>query len=293
MIALAFAAETAHEVAHHAAEGAHHEPAQQHAVKELANFITLLVQKLHGTPIGDFLHRWENVIFSFIAGIFLVAVFLIGTRKKEMTPSGFQNFLEMIVEALENMVVGIMGPQGRKYVPFIGTLFLYIFVQNWMALIPGMKASTSSINTTAGLAVSVFFYVQFVGLRENGLGHYILHLMGNPKDMVGWLMVPLNLPLHILEEFIRPLSLALRLFGNITGEDALIAVFAGFGIMALSAFHSPIGLPLQLPFMMLSMLLGTIQALVFSLLSTIYISLMLPHDDHHETHSGEVAHAHH
>ena len=93
---------------------------------------------------------------------------------------------------------------------------------------------------------------------------------------------------YILEEFIRPLSLSLRLFGNVFGEDALIAVFTGLGILSLSALHSPIGLPLQLPFMLLAMLTGTIQALVFSLLSTIYISLMLPHDDYEEGHAHEV-----
>ena len=184
------------------------------------------------------------------------------------------------------LVVGVIGPRGKNYVPFVGTLFVYIFTQNWMGLIPGLKSPTSSVNTTAGLAVSVFFYVQWVGLRENGLKNYILHLMGSPKDVVGWAMVPLNLPLHILEEFIRPLSLALRLFGNVLGEDALIGVFAGLGILAVSVFHSPVGLPLQLPFMMLAMLTGTIQALVFSLLSTIYISLMLPHEEH-DAHAHE------
>ena len=73
-------------------------------------------------------------------------------------------------------------------------------------------------------------------------------------------------------------SLSLRLFGNILGEDSLIAAFVGLGILALSFIHSPIGLPIQLPFFLLSMLLGTIQALVFTLLTTIYISLMLPHE---------------
>lgn len=280
------AVHTAHEAVTHAV---HHAPAAEGPIKELANFITLIVQKTHGTSAGDFLHRWENVIFSTIAAFLIVGIFYFGTRKKSLVPSGFQNLIEMIVEGLETLVVGVIGIRGRKYVPFIGTLFIYIFVQNWMGLVPGLKSPTSSINTTAGLAVAVFVYVQFVGLRENGFRHYILHLMGSPKDTVGWAMVPLNLPLHILEEFIRPLSLSLRLFGNVLGEDALIGVFAGLGILALSALHSPIGIPFQLPFMMLAMLTGTIQALVFSLLSTIYISLMLPHE---EDHHGHGAHAH-
>lgn len=274
-----------HEAIQHAESG-------NESIKELANFLTLIIEKLHGTVVGAFLHHWENFIFSMIAAIFLVIVFFIGTRKKSLIPDGLQNLLEMIVESLDNLVIGVIGPRGRAYVPFIGTLFIYIFIQNWMGLIPGLKSPTSSLNTTAGLAITVFFYVQFVGLRENGLKNYILHLMGSPKDAVGWAMVPLNFPLHILEEFIRPLSLALRLYGNLLGEDALITAFVGLGILALSAIHSPIGIPLQIPFMMLAMLTGTIQALVFSLLSTIYISLMLPHDDHEHTHETAHEHAH-
>ncbi|PIQ85510.1 MAG: ATP synthase F0 subunit A [Candidatus Omnitrophica bacterium CG11_big_fil_rev_8_21_14_0_20_45_26] len=275
------AAETVHETAHLASE---HAAQTEHAVKHLANFLTPIIEKLHGTPLGDFLHRWETVIFSWLAAIVISIIFTLGSRKQTLIPEGFQNFIETIVEAMENMVTGIIGSKGRAYVPFIGTLFIYIFVQNWLGLVPGMMSPTTNINTTAGLAICVFFYVQFIGLRENGLKGYLLHLMGSPNDAIGWCMVPLNLPLHILEEFIRPLSLALRLFGNIFGEETLIAVFAGFGILALSFFHSPVGLPLQVPFMMLSMLLGTIQALVFALLSTIYIALMLPHD-HEETHA--------
>ena len=264
-----------------ASEAAAHAPEAEQGMKESANFLTLVIEKMHGTPLGTFLHHWENFIFSMLAASFLVTICFLGTRKKSMVPDGLQNFLEMVVEGLESLVVGVIGARGRTYVPFVGTLFVYIFTQNWMGLIPGLKSPTSSINTTAGLAICVFFYVQWVGLRENGLKHYILHLMGSPKDTVGWAMVPLNLPLHILEEFIRPLSLSLRLFGNVLGEDALIAIFTGLGILALSFIHSPVGLPLQLPFMMLAMLTGTIQALVFSLLSTIYLSLMLPHEEEH------------
>ena len=256
-----------------------HETAQE-GLKELANGITLLNERWHEVPFIHFLHQWENVAFSLIAGFFLIALSFLATRKKSLIPDPLQNILELAVESLENLVTGIIGPRGRAYVPFIGTLFLYILTQNCMGLVPGMKAPTSSLNTTAGLAICVFFYVQGVGIKENGIFGYIDHLMGSPRDLVGWIMVPLNLPLHILEELIKPMSLSLRLFGNILGEDALIAAFVGLGILAVSFIHSPVGLPLQFPFMLLSILLGTIQALVFSLLSTIYISLMLPSSAH-------------
>lgn len=279
---------TLHEAVHQTVNGAGHQ-ATQEGLKELANWITLLNHYFHDVPFVHFLHQWENVVFSLIAGMTLVTISFFAVRKRTLIPGPLQNAMEYAVESLENLVVGIIGPRGQAHLPFIGTLFLYILTQNFMGLVPGMKAPTSSLNTTVALAVCVFFYVQGIGIKENGFFGYIHHLMGSPNDLVGWLMVPLNFPLHVLQEFIKPLSLSLRLFGNILGEDSLIAAFVGLGILALSFFHSPIGLPLQIPFLLLSILLGTIQALVFSLLTTIYISLMLPH---HEEHGSErVQHA--
>jgi F-type H+-transporting ATPase subunit a len=89
------------------------------------------------------------------------------------------------------------------------------------------------------------------------------------------------LPMHIIGEIAKPFSLALRLFGNITGEDILVAAFVGLGISALAFVGSPVGLPFNVPFILLGILLSTIQALVFTLLSTIYILMMLPHEEHH------------
>jgi F-type H+-transporting ATPase subunit a len=94
-------------------------------------------------------------------------------------------------------------------------------------------------------------------------------------------MVPLMLPLHVIGEIARPVSLSLRLFGNIMGEDVLIAAFTGLGVMTLAAVGSPVGIPLEFPFIFLGLLLSTIQALVFTLLSAIYFSQMLPHEEEH------------
>ena len=258
-------------------------PHAQEGLKEMANWITLVTERWHDTPWVNFLHRWENVVFAWMVALGLVTIALIGGRKKSEVPGPLQNFLEMVVEGLGRFVNDILGERGKEYVPFLGTLFLYILCQNLFGLVPAMKSPTSNLNTTVSLAVTVFFYVQWTGIRQNGLWGYFHHLMGSPCDLVGWIMVPLNLPLHILEEFIKPLSLSLRLFGNILGEDSLIAAFVTLGITALAFFHVPVGLPVQFPFMMLAVLTGTIQALVFALLSTIYISLMLPHATEHES----------
>jgi F-type H+-transporting ATPase subunit a len=151
---------------------------------------------------------------------------------------------------------------------------------NWMGMVPFGHSPSTSLNITASLAILVFLYAQWVGISRLGIIGYLDHLAGQPRDAVTWAMVPLMFPLHIIGELAKPMSLALRLFGNITGEDVLIAVFVGLGVAILS--FSPVGLPLQTPFYFLGIILSAVQALVFSLLATIYILLMLPHEEHEE-----------
>ena len=249
-------------------------------VKEVANWVTALNEYFPAVPWVQFLHHCENVVFSLTAAGFLILVGFLATRKKSLIPSGVQNAVEFAVESLDNLVVGIIGPKGRQHTPFVGTLFFFILLQNYMGIVPTMKSPTSNVNTTIALAACVFFYVQAVSMKENGLIGYFDHLMGNPRDLIGWFMVPLLLPIHIMGELIRPVSLALRLFGNILGEDALIGTMVVLGLLVLSFVKSPVGLPLQFPFMLLSLLFGAIQALVFTVLSAIYISLVLPHEEH-------------
>ena len=124
--------------------------------------------------------------------------------------------------------------------------------------------------------------MQYTGLTKLGLKGYVHHMLGSPTDPIGWAMTPLMFPLHIIEELAKPLTLSLRLFGNIMGEDVLLGVFAGLGVLVLSFIKIPVGIPLHLPFIFLALLLSTIQALVFTLLSSIYFLQMLPHDDHAE-----------
>lgn len=249
---------------------------------ELPNLLSIINEYfLADTSMGAFLHRWENVIFSFAIVLLLIIISKLATRNPQMIPSGLQNVVEMVVEQLEQFIVGVIGPEGRRFVPFLGTLFLYILFMNFAGLVPGLKASTSSVNQTIALALVVFVYVQFTAIKENGVTGYIDHLMGQPRNALQWVFVPLMLPIHIIGELAKPLSLSLRLFGNVTGEDILILIFVGLGVTIMSFSHLPIGIPLQLPFIFLAILTSFIQALVFMLLSTIYFAMMLPHDEEH------------
>jgi F-type H+-transporting ATPase subunit a len=265
-----------------ASEAAHGAGGGEEAQHELPNIITILNDTLiGGTTVGDFLHHWENVIFSMGVVVFLIVIARLAGRNPQMIPSGLQNVTEMVVEELEKFIVGVIGPRGRKFVPFLGTLFLYILFMNFAGLVPGLKASTSSVNQTVALALVVFVYVQFTALKENGVVGYLDHLAGSPRSGLQWAFVPLMLPIHVIGELAKPLSLSLRLFGNVTGEDILILIFVGLGVTIMSFSHLPIGIPLQLPFIFLAILTSTIQALVFMLLSTIYFAMMLPHEEEH------------
>ncbi|MFY9268770.1 MAG: F0F1 ATP synthase subunit A [Candidatus Manganitrophaceae bacterium] len=269
------------EVAKNAAEAA------GEASLEAPNIITLLHHYVHESKVVDFLHHFETPFFSAIVIFILVYLARQATRKPELIPGKLQNAVELVVEALDNFVVSVMGPVGRTYSPFIGTLFLYILAMNLIGIIPGMKSPTSSVNTTVALALTVFLYVQYTGIRNLGILGYLDHLSGSPrpKGPIGYLIalvsVPFNFVLHSIGELTKPLSLSIRLFGNIFGEDVLIGQMLLLGVAALSFMNSPVGVPLQVPFYLLAILTSIIQALVFSLLSTIYIFLMLPHEEHH------------
>jgi F-type H+-transporting ATPase subunit a len=226
------------------------------------------------------IYHWVNVIYAFVIGIFLSIIALIVYAKRQMVPGPFQNFIEMLVEGMFNFLHGILGDEAKRYVPFLGTIFFYVLCMNLMGIIPGGHSPSTSINITASLAILVFLYAQYTGIRRQGIVHYLDHLAGSPRDTIGWVLVVLLFPIHIIGEFAKPFSLAVRLFGNITGEDVLVAAFVSLGLTVMSFMHSPIGFPLNVPFILLGLLLSTIQALVFTLLSTIYILLMLPSTEH-------------
>ena len=264
-------ADTAHAVAEHG------------GAPEMPNWIEF-ARILFPGRVSDFLYQWHVVIFSIIVWVALSIVAGIAYKKRSIYPGRLQNAVEWIIESLHNLVVGILGEKGKRYLPFLGTLFVYIFTMNVFGLFPGMFSSTSKLNTTLALAVCVFLYVQFEGIRVQGIFGYLFHLAGSPRSTVEWCLVPLNLPLHVIGELAKPISLSLRLFGNISGEDMLLAIFIGLGISSLSFLHPPAwlpGLPLQFPFIFLALLTSFVQALVFTLLSTIYFSLMTHHDEGH------------
>lgn len=276
------AASDSHEPAAHDTESTG-EHAEEHHEEghELPNLIGMIFGHKAHPEITD-IQYWENVIFAFLAGLFLVIVAQRVYAKRQMIPGRLQNAVELMVEYFYDFFHSILGDQTKRFMPYLGTLFFYILTMNFMGLTPGLKAASSSINITASLALLTFLYAQYVGFKELGFVGWADHLAGSPRDVIGWAMVPLLLPIHIIGELAKPFSLAVRLFGNITGEDVLIFAFVGLGLSITASMGlEMVGLPLQVIFIPLAMLFSTIQALVFTVLSTIYIALMLPHGEGH------------
>jgi F-type H+-transporting ATPase subunit a len=215
------------------------------------------------------------VPFSFLVIVLLTVVSVLASRNIQKVPRGTQNFMEWAVEGLENFVISTMGEEGRKYTAFVGTFFIYIAVMNLLGMVPGMMAPTSSLNTTIALGLSAIVAVHYFAIREIGFKAWATHFMGDPK----WL-APLMIPLHIVGDVARPLSLSLRLFGNIFGEEMVIGILAGLSPILLRLAGFPVlALPIQLPMMLFGIFTALLQALVFSMLVCIYISVTI--GDHH------------
>ena len=240
---------------------------------ELPTFLSVIREHFEGTPVSGFIGEWENVIFSVLIGLILILVVHLGTRKMSMLPGRLQSFLEILAGGIDDFICGILGKEGRKYTPFIGTLFIYILSMNLFGLIPFMKSPTTSWSTTMALALCVFVFIQYTAVRKLSFKGYVDHLMGKPRGAMALsvLMPLMMLFLHLISEFIRPISLSLRLRSNIWGDDVLLALLTGFGFQ---------GIPLVIFNMFLALIASTVQALVFTLLTTIYFSFILLDEEH-------------
>jgi F-type H+-transporting ATPase subunit a len=207
--------------------------------------------------------------WSLVASVLLAAISITATRRVSLVPGRMQTAFEMVVGLIRTTVVGIMGPRGIDFVPFIGTLFLYIAFMNLMGLLPGFMAPTSNLNITAALALSVFVVVQFYGFKEHGIGYLKHFVEGVPMQFPYLLLAPLVGVVHLVGELVRPLTLALRLFGNLMAEEMVVLILIG---LVVGAARHWIPIPIQLPNMALGLLVSLVQAAIFTMLTTVYLA---------------------
>ena len=206
---------------------------------------------------------FKHVFYSWVCMATLFVIALILRRRLTLVPGGLQNFFEAVIDTTERYIRSSMGEAGEKFVPLLCGMLIYIFGMNILGLIPCCDAPTANLNTTVCMALFVFAYYNWVGIAR-WKAHYINQFLGPTK----WL-IPLMLPLEIVSQLSRPVSLSLRLFGNIRGEEIVIILFF---IMAPILGTIPIyGL----------FLLGKcMQAFVFFMLTMFYISSALEGPEH-------------
>jgi len=240
--------------------------------------------QLPGIP--DFVtHTWFIMI-----GLAVVA--FVASRNVQLVPHGLQNFFEVVLEQFVTLVDDLIGHEGRPYLPLVATLGIYILLANLLGLVPGLMSPTASLNTTAACAIIVFLVYHWIGIRKQGLVSYFKHFMGP----VVWL-APLMLPIEFISHLARPLSLSLRLFGNMMGGHILLAsMFFLMGLDGLFGWAlsgSPAGLAVGGPIRLLmfvfvlaflvplKILVSLIQAFVFVMLTCLYIAGALEEAEHH------------
>ncbi len=211
------------------------------------------------SPVPDYI-----VMVIFVAGL-LVILLGLASRRLSLIPSKRQSLLELIIEAFEGQLVEIIGEEGRKFLPMICTIGLFIFSANMIGLVPGFMSPTSKLNVTAGCALTVFVYYHWQGMKAQGVLRYLKNFTGPIPALA-----PLLLPIEIISHFSRPVSLSLRLFGNIFAEELLIVIIA-----------SIVPFVLPLPFMAVAIFTSVIQAFVFVLLSCIYIAGAVANEEGH------------
>ncbi len=172
-----------------------------------------------------------------------------------------RNILEIVVQAIYGQLRSIIGPRGDKFVTIVGSLFLYIFFCNIMGVVPGFESATANINTNLAMAVIVFLLYNYYGFKEHGFGYL--------KQFTGPLLMlaPLMVFIEVLSHLFRPMSLSIRLFGNMFGDHMVLGIFSDL-------------VPLVVPiiFLVQGMLVSMIQAFVFAVLATVYLALAISHD---------------
>lgn len=226
---------------------------------------------------------WYTVMF-FIACILSVVLILIMRGKLSADdPSNRQQTLEVGVLAVRNMLADIIGPHGLQYFPVIMTFAVLILVCNLMGLFPLFMTPTASTSVTFALGISSFIYYNYIGIKENGIGGHLKHLAGPIP-----LMMPLIFLIELISNLVRPLSLGIRLFGNMFADEKVFET-----VSKLAPPYTYFAFPVLMALMGLGVFVALVQTFVFILLSQLYISeVSHPHEEHEEHEQVEVGEPH-
>jgi F-type H+-transporting ATPase subunit a len=250
------------------------------------------VNSLHGTVEPLNLWVFTNYILFMVISVILVMLFFgIASRRMTLVPKGLGNVAEAGVEFVRNMCIDVIGPEGGKFFPFVGTLFFFILFNNVMGLIPGVKPATGTISVTATLAMITWIVFVWVGFAKNGFYGYFKSLIpSGVREMNIFARIFLGGFIFILEFLstfiIRPITLAVRLFANVYAGHIILGIFAAFVVIGVEGGLSlgliPAGLSLFMEVLMYAfeVFVAAIQAYVFAILTAVYIQMSLHASEH-------------
>jgi len=234
---------------------------------------------------------WYTIMFVIACILTVLVISLLKGKLSEDDPKGGQLTLEAAFLALKDLVVSVVGEHAFRYFPVIATFGVLILISNLMGLFPLFMSPTAHISVTFALGIASFVYYNYVGIAENGLINHLAHLTGPRLPLIlSILITPLIFAIELFSNMIRPATLGIRLFANMFADEQVAMIVSGL-YAPVTQFLVPI---ILLP---LAVFVAVVQAFVFTLLSTIYLSeVSHAHDDHgHEEHAdeahGEVAHA--
>jgi F-type H+-transporting ATPase subunit a len=267
-----------------------HDGQNTHEMEQLEQelWIVQAVNAAFGPAVARLLHALGrpvppgNVIPDYLVMAALIVVAwtilsLIARRSLSVeNPGRLQILLEDGLGALQGMLRDYIGEKGPRYLAIVTTMFVFILTGNLMGLVPGLKSPTSNINVTLGCALTVAVYYHIQGIREQGLVAYLKHFAAPPGAPL--FIAPIMLPIEIISHLSRVLSLSLRLFGNIFGEELVILI-----LFSIVPFLVP------LPMMFLGIITATLQAFIFVLLTTIYLGGAVATEHEHHEHGEMVA----
>lgn len=228
------------------------------------------------TVLGEYTPQtavpWYTVMFIIACLISIVIIWLLKRKLSEDEPSGGQQTLEVGVLAVRNLLVDVVGEHGIKYFPVVATFGVIILVSNLLGFIPGMMSPTASTSVTFALGISSFLYYNYIGIKENGLFGHLKHFMGPVLAIA-----PLLFVIELISNLVRPMSLGIRLFGNLFADEKVTENIAG-----LAPPYTYWVVPVLL--MPLGLFVAFIQTFIFMFLSMVYISEVShpPHDEHAE-----------
>ncbi len=211
-------------------------------------------------------HSFIFLTHMILSAIVVLVIAKVATASMRIVPTGTQNVMEAYLGGVMYMGTDVMGKEeARKYLPLVATIGLFVAVANLIGVVPGFEAPTASLNMTLALALVVFFYYNYEGIRRNGVVKYFAHFLG-PVWWLAWLMFPIEIVSHIS----RIISLSFRLFGNVKGDDMFLMV-----ILMLAPWIFP-----MIPFALLTFM-ALLQAFIFMMLTYVYLGgAVLISDDH-------------